>query len=48
MTWTQLKDRVAALADTPGLLVAQKLLRRVPFRPIDIGQLGAASFKRSM
>ena len=39
MTWTRLKDRVAALAHTPGLLVAQKLLRRVPFRPIDIGQL---------
>jgi len=39
MTWTRLKERVAALADTPGLLVAQKLLRRVPFRPVDIGQL---------
>ena len=44
MTWTRLKERVAALADTPGLLVAQKLLRRfgsvaqlrrvfVPYRP---------------
>ena len=39
MTWTRLKERVAALADTPGLLLAQKLLRRVPFRPVDIGQL---------
>ena len=39
MTWTRLKDRAASLARTPGLLLAQKLLRRVPFRPIDIGKL---------
>jgi hypothetical protein len=39
MTWTRLKERVAALVDTPGLLLTQKLLRRVPFRPVDIGQL---------
>jgi GNAT superfamily N-acetyltransferase len=35
MTWARLKE----LAHTPRLLLAQKLLRRVPFRPIDIGRL---------
>ena len=39
MTWTRLKERVAVLARTPWLLLAQKLLRRVPFRPVDIGKL---------
>ena len=39
MTWTRLKDGIASLAHTPRLLVAQKLLRRVPFRPIDVGKL---------
>jgi GNAT superfamily N-acetyltransferase len=39
MTWSRLKDRAASLARTPGLLLAQKLLRRVPFRPIDVGKL---------
>ncbi len=39
MTWSRLKDRAASLARTPGLLLAQKVLRRVPFRPIDIGKL---------
>jgi hypothetical protein len=31
--------QVAALRRTPLLLLAQKLARRVPFRPIDIGKL---------
>lgn len=31
--------RVSALARTPRLLVAQKLLRRVPLRPVDVGKL---------
>ena len=35
MTWA----RVRALAHTPRLLLAQKLMRRVPLRPIDIGKL---------
>jgi len=39
MTLRQGARRVAALAATPRLLLAQKLLRRVPMRPIEIGQL---------
>src|SRR5204863_6049681 len=39
MTWTQLRNRVISLAHTPRLLLAQKLLRRVPLRPIDVGKL---------
>jgi len=39
MTWTALKKRASTLARTPRLLLAQKLLRRVPLRPIDIGKL---------
>jgi GNAT superfamily N-acetyltransferase len=35
MTWARLKE----LARTPRLLLAQKLLRRVPLRPVDIGKL---------
>lgn len=30
---------IAALRETPPLLIAQKLLRQVPFRPVDIGKL---------
>ena len=33
--WRKLK----ALARTPWLLVAQKLLRRLPFRPLDVGKM---------
>ena len=33
------KKRLAALRRTPSLLLAQKVLRRVPFRPIDVGKL---------
>jgi GNAT superfamily N-acetyltransferase len=32
-------SRFAELRGTPPLLLAQKILRRVPFRPIDIGKL---------
>ena len=39
MTWTQLRDRVKSLAHTPRLLLAQKVLRRVPLRPVDVGKL---------
>jgi GNAT superfamily N-acetyltransferase len=39
MRWARLKERIASLAHTPRLLLAQKLLRRVPLRPIDVGQL---------
>jgi GNAT superfamily N-acetyltransferase len=35
MTWARLKE----LARTPRLLLAQKVLRRVPLRPVDIGKL---------
>ncbi len=35
MTW----GRVSDLARTPPLLLAQKLLRRVPLRPVDVGKL---------
>ena len=35
MTWSALRE----LARTPPLLLTQKLVRRVPLRPIDIGQL---------
>lgn len=31
--------RLAELRHTPSLLLAQKVLRRVPFRPVDIGKL---------
>jgi len=31
--------RLAALRQTPLLLLVQKLVRRVPFRPVDVGQL---------
>ena len=33
------RARLRALAQTPRLLLAQKLLRRVPLRPIDVGKL---------
>jgi GNAT superfamily N-acetyltransferase len=39
MTWSRLRTRIARLAHTPWLLVLQKLLRRVPFRPFDIGKM---------
>ena len=39
MTWSSLKARTATLAQTPRLLLAQKLLRRVPLRPVDVGKL---------
>jgi GNAT superfamily N-acetyltransferase len=39
MNRTRLRTRLSALARTPRLLLAQKLLRRVPLRPVDIGQL---------
>jgi GNAT superfamily N-acetyltransferase len=35
MTWTALRQ----LARTPPLLLTQKLVRRVPLRPIDVGKL---------
>lgn len=35
MTWMRVKE----LARTPPLLIAQRLLRRVPLRPIDVGKL---------
>jgi GNAT superfamily N-acetyltransferase len=31
--------RFSELRRTPGLLLAQKMLRRVPFRPVDVGKL---------
>ncbi|HEX7796916.1 MAG TPA: GNAT family N-acetyltransferase [Vicinamibacterales bacterium] len=31
--------RLAELRHTPSLLLAQKVLRRVPFRPVDVGKL---------
>jgi len=39
MTWASLTERVSTLARTPRLLLAQKLLRRVPLRPVDVGKL---------
>jgi len=39
MTTAALRRKTAMLARTPPLLIAQKLLRRVPFRPIDVGKL---------
>src|SRR5258706_45521 len=39
MTWARLKNGVASLVRSPRLLLAQKLLRRVPLRPVDIGKL---------
>jgi GNAT superfamily N-acetyltransferase len=39
MTWSSLKERAATLARTPRLLLAQKVLRRVPLRPVDVGKL---------
>jgi GNAT superfamily N-acetyltransferase len=33
------RTRVTELTRTPGFLLAQKLLRRIPLRPIDIGKL---------
>ena len=39
MTWSSLRERASTLARTPPLLLAQKLLRRVPLRPVDIGKL---------
>jgi hypothetical protein len=32
-------NRVTEIARTPWLLLAQKVLRRVPFRPVDIGKM---------
>jgi GNAT superfamily N-acetyltransferase len=31
--------RIGELRHTPSLLLAQKILRRVPFRPVDVGKL---------
>jgi hypothetical protein len=31
--------RLAELRHTPGILLAQKIVRRVPFQPIDVGKL---------
>jgi len=31
--------RLAELRHTPGILLAQKIVRRIPFRPIDVGTL---------
>ena len=31
--------RLVELRHTPSLLLAQKILRRVPFRPVDVGKL---------
>ena len=39
MTVARLSKAVAGLRHTPGLLIAQKVLRQVPFRPIDVGKL---------
>ncbi len=39
MTWTRMKDVVVSLGRTPRLLIAQKLVRRLPFRPVDVGKL---------
>ena len=39
MTVARLSQKVADLRHTPGLLIAQKVLRHVPFRPIDVGKL---------
>src|SRR5882672_7928938 len=39
MSWARFRARVASLARTPRLLLAQKLLRRVPLRPVDVGKL---------
>ena len=39
MTWVALKQRVVTLSRTPRLLLAQKVLRRVPLRPVDVGKL---------
>lgn len=35
-TW---RDAVAKARRTPGLLIAQKMLRRMPFKPVDFGTL---------
>jgi GNAT superfamily N-acetyltransferase len=39
MTAERLRARVVKLRRTPSLLIVQKLLRQVPFRPVDIGKL---------
>src|SRR5258705_1762213 len=39
MTWAELKPRAVTLWRTPRLLLAQKVLRRVPLRPVDVGRL---------
>jgi GNAT superfamily N-acetyltransferase len=39
MTWAALKQRAVTLSRTPRLLLVQKVLRRVPLRPVDIGKL---------
>ena len=39
MTWTRVIAIVASLGRTPPLLLAQKVVRRLPFRPVDIGKL---------
>jgi GNAT superfamily N-acetyltransferase len=39
MTPARVRDAVATLCRTPRLLIAQKALRRLPFRPVDIGKL---------
>ena len=39
MTWTRVIAVVATLGRTPPLLLTQKVVRRLPFRPVDIGKL---------
>jgi GNAT superfamily N-acetyltransferase len=39
MTWSRLKGAALSLGRTPGFLLAQKLVRRVPLRPVDVGKL---------
>ncbi len=39
MSSRRLRTRAVELARTPWLLIVQKLLRRVPFRPFDVGKM---------
>jgi len=39
MTAIAWRSTVAALRETPPLLIAQELLRQIPFRPFDVGKL---------
>ena len=36
---TRWRDGLATLRHTPALLVVQKIVRQVPFRPVDVGKL---------